>query len=333
MPMLRRILAAVVVIGAPAAPRGASASDTDASAGRIGAPGEPRAFAPHADELAHMLADVDAGCRSEAERSLRGGRARHDCAKKAMQASRRRLRHSPERFGVVLHRRVDLLGVRLVVAQASACREWPTSSRSRILAEFDALAAGCRLRPYRGALALVVVDADGRRRETMRVHADREGVVRFRFADVDAAVRDGGLGTLDDWRALQAGHDSWAGRFDLVRLHGLLADYHLGWVRRGRGSPALFALRHPEHPRSQIAVDLAVEANLARQQRDFVAVERGVLPPAAFLDRYVWSPMRHSVESMLAELRKGSPRSASSVESSTSTGSSVSVGASYPGGS
>jgi len=320
--MLRTILTAVVVIGASAAPRGASASGAAHMTGRLGAPGEPRAFAPDADELAQMLADVDPGCRSEAERSLRGGRARHACAKAAMQASRRRLRRTPQRFGVVLHRRVDLVGVRLVVAQATGCREWPTSSRSRILAEFDALAAGCRLRPYRGALALVVVGKDGRRAETLRVHADREGVVRFRFADVDRGVRVHGLGTLDDWTALQAGHDGWAGRFDLVRLRGLLADWHLGWVRRGRGSPALFALRHPEHPRSQVAIDLAVEANLARQQRDFVSVERGVLPPATFLDRYVWSPMRHSVESMLAELRKGStpaPVSARTPQSSASS--------------
>lgn len=307
--MLRWILAAVVVIGASATSRGAGASEpaagTNAGSGRIGAPGEPRGFAPDPDELAQMVADVDPRCRSEAERSLRGGRARHECAKAAMQSSRRRLRRTPERFGVVLHRRVDLVGVRLVVAQATGCRVWPTSSRSRILGEHDALSAGCRLRPYRGALALVLVGADGRRAETVRVHADREGVVQFRFADVDMAVRDRGLGTLDDWTALQAGRDGWAGRFDLVRLRDLLADWHLGWVRRGRGSPALFALRHPEHPRTQVAIDLAVEANLARQQRDFVAVERGVLPPATFLDRYVWSPMRHSVESMLAEFREG----------------------------
>ena len=317
--MLRRILAAVVVIGASAAPRGAGASETTGPRPRIGAPGEPRAFAPHADELAQMLADVEPVCRDDAERSLRGGQARHACVKAAMSASRRRLRRTPERFGVVIHRKVDLAGVRLVVAQASACREWPTSSRSRILAEFDALAAGCRLRPYRGALALVVVGADGRRAETLRVRADREGVVRFRFADLDLALRDRGLGTLDDWTALQAGHDGWAGRFDLVRLHGLLADWHLSWVRRGRGSPALFALRHPEHPLSQVAVDLAVEANLARQERDYVAVERGMLPPATFLDRYVWSPMRHSVESMLAELRKThAPQSARTRSSASS---------------
>lgn len=303
--MLRPLLVAAVVVGAPVAPSGASASEArTAVVEPVPVRGEPRAFAPGPDELATMLAGVDASCRAGAERIFRGGRASTECTRETLQAGRRRLRRTPTRFGVVLHRRVDLVGARLVVALATGCREWPTSARSRVLAEFDAVAAGCRLRPYRGPLALVVVGADGRRAEAMRVHADREGVVRFRFADVDMAVRDRGLGALDDWTALTAGHDGWAGRFDLDRLRGLLADWHLSWVRRGRGSPALFALRHGEHPRSQLAIDLAVEANLARQQRDFASVERGTLPPATFLDRYVWSPMRHSVEAMLAELRR-----------------------------
>ncbi len=309
--MVRRFLVAAVVVGAPVAPTGASASESTMALAPVPARGEPRAFGPGEEELADMLAGVDASCRRDAERALRGGRAGSECTRAAMRAGRKRLRRTPTRFGVVLHRRVDLVGARLVVALASGCREWPTSTRSRVLAEFDAVAAGCRLRPYRGSLALVVVGADGRRAEAMRVHADREGVVRFRFADVDMAARDRGLGGLDAWTSLTAGHDGWAGRFDLERLRGLLADWHLSWVRRGRGSPALFALRHEAHPRSQVAIDLAVEANLARQQRDFASVERGTLPPATFLDRYVWSPMRHSVEAMLAELRRvgaaGSP--------------------------
>jgi hypothetical protein len=307
MPMLRPFLAAAVVAGASMAPSGVSASDdTVAVVEPLPARGEPRAFGLGADERVQMLEGVDPKCRADVERAWRGERVGSTCTRAAMQAGRRQLRRTPTRFGVVVHRRVDLVGARLVVALASGCREWPTSSRSRVLAEFDAIAAGCHLRPYRGALALVVVGADGRRAEAMRVHADREGVVQFRFADVDMAARDRGLGGLDEWSALTAGHDGWAGRFDLGRLRGLLADWHLSWVRRGRGSPALFALRHGEHPRSQLAVDLAVEANLARQQRDFASVERGLLAPATFLDRYVWSPMRHSVEAMLAELRRSS---------------------------
>jgi hypothetical protein len=311
MPMPRRILAVAVVLVA-SAPRGAGAAE-GASAG------EPRSFAPRAQERAEILDDVGPRCRASAERTLRGGAGDRSCARDTMRAGRRRLRHAPTRFGVVVHRKVDLVGARLVVAQASGCREWPTSSRGPILGEVDALAAGCRLRPYRGELALVVTDAGGRRAEVARVHADREGVVRFRFADVDLAVREHGLGTLDDWTAIDAGHDGWGGRFDLRRLRGFLADWHFSWVRRGRGSPALFALRHRDHPRSDLAVDLALDASLARQQRDFASVERGVLPPATFLDRYVWSPMRHSVESMLAELKRRTVHSSASPSASASS--------------
>lgn len=311
--MLRPVLAAAVVLGAFGLPRGAGASDEPAALGsrpsgpdsrtEVAARGEPRAFTPDREELAALLADVEPPCRPAADRAFHGGRIQHACARDVMRAGGRRLRHAPERFGIVLHRRVDLIGARLVVEQASGCREWPTSQRGHILAEFDGLAAGCRLRPYRGDLALVLVAADGRRVEVTRVRADREGVVQLRFADIDMVARERGLGTLDDWAALEVGHDGWAGRFDLVRLRGFLADWHFSWVKRGRGTPALFALRHREHPRSQVAFDLAVEASLARQQRDYAAVERGILPPATFLDRYVWSPMRHSVESMLAEVR------------------------------
>jgi hypothetical protein len=303
--MLRPMLAAAVVLGAEMAPRGASANDEQNATAAMIAParGEPRSFVPRADELASMLVDVSTRCRSSAERAWRGGQSAQACVVDTMRAGRRRLRRHPSHFGVVVHRHVDLVGARLVLAQASSCREWPTPRRDRVLSEFDALAAGCHLRPYRGPLQLVLLDGKGRRVGAVPVRADREGVVAIRFADIDAAARDRGLGSLDRYGAIAVGHDGWGGRFDLGRLRGFLADWHWSWVRRGRGSPALFALRHGAHPRAELALDLAIEANLARQQRDFVSVERGILPPATFLDRYVVSPMRHSVESMLAEFR------------------------------
>lgn len=323
--MLRPVLA-FALLGAGWAPRMARADDVD---GRpvAGARGEPRSFTPHADELAPMLRGVSPACRAAAERAWQGGRGGWSCAKEVARVGRKQLRSAPQRFGVVLHRRVDLTTARVVLALASRCREWPTPRRGNVLAEHDALSSGCRLRPYRGEVTMVLVAADGRRVDGPHLHADREGVVRFRFADIDAQLRERGLGTLDDYVRLEAGHDGWAGRFDLQRLRGFLADWHLAWVRRGRGSPALFALRHPEHPRAQVAFDLAVESNLARQQHDFVEVERGILAPASFLDRYVWSPMRHSVESMLAEARAdasqpgGSMRSGSAPAGSSASGS------------
>ncbi|HET6582030.1 MAG TPA: hypothetical protein VFG69_01260, partial [Nannocystaceae bacterium] len=121
--MLRPVLAAAVVLGAWGVPRGGGASEPPRSEPSRT---EPRGFTPRPDELATMIAGVDGTCRAAARRALLGGRPDHACAREVARTGRRRLRRSPERFGVVLHRKVDLIGARLVVEQASGCREWPT---------------------------------------------------------------------------------------------------------------------------------------------------------------------------------------------------------------
>ena len=70
-------------------------------------------------------------------------------------------------------------------------------------------------------------------------------------------------------------------------------------LSRGRGSAALFAKRHGEHPRRADAEAFAVEARVARQEEDFNAVAEGRMEPVAFLQRHVWSPFRRAVQALL----------------------------------
>ncbi|MBC8073520.1 MAG: hypothetical protein IAG13_34685, partial [Deltaproteobacteria bacterium] len=61
--------------------------------------------------------------------------------------------------------------------------------------------------------------------------------------------------------------------------------------------------RHGAHPRAAHALELAALARIARQEQDFAAVTRGELAAASFLDRYVWSPLRHRAVELLLERR------------------------------
>ncbi len=207
-------------------------------------------------------------------------------------------------YGVVVHREIGLGGARFVLAVARACHERPEPAPPRdVLLEVDADERRCRVRPYHGPVALSLRRADGRWwNDAIELATDDEGRMFARYADLDRAlVRQGAR--LDEFTAFQVGQGGWAGTYDLVRLRGVQADLHAQWVQRGRGSPGLFAARHVEHPSAAIAQELAVEARLARQERDFAAVQRGELGAAAFLDRHVWSPLRHRVASLLLEQR------------------------------
>ena len=65
--------------------------------------------------------------------------------------------HRRARFGVVDHRRVDLVRVRLRLSTAAGCRRWPLRrAASSSLTPVEASRHGCRLRPYRGAIDLTV---------------------------------------------------------------------------------------------------------------------------------------------------------------------------------
>jgi hypothetical protein len=207
-------------------------------------------------------------------------------------------------FGVVLHREIGLGDASFVLAVARACREPPRPPAPRdVVLEVDAEAARCRVAPYHGPVAISLRRRDGHWwNDALELPTDEEGRLRTRFAELDRALAGEGA-RLDDFTAMRVGTDGWAGTYDLVRLRSVQADVHAQWVEHGRGSPGLFAVRHADHPRADHALELALEARLARQEQDFAAVQRDELGAAAFLDRHVWSPLRHRVGALLLEQR------------------------------
>lgn len=209
-------------------------------------------------------------------------------------------------YGVVIHREIGLGGARFVLAEARSCREVPKPPPPRdVLLDVDADAVRCRVRPYHGAVSLALQRADGRWvNDVIELATDEDGRISTRFADLDRMLAQQQGTRLDDFTALRVGKNGWAGTYDLARLRGVQSDLHAQWVERGRGSPGLFAVRYGDHPRTDRALELALEARLARQEHDFAAVQRGELGAAEFLDRHVWSPLRHRVGELLLEQRK-----------------------------
>jgi hypothetical protein len=186
------------------------------------------------------------------------------------------------------------------LSEAMLCRGWPLpDAAGQVLHPTDAQRAGCVLRPYRGKVTVSAVSIDGARHDVLELTADRDGRVAFEFSEADAALRaDTDVG-LDGYARLELGASAWAGAVDLDKLRAFLADWHFAWVSRGRGSAALFARRHGEHPRTADAEAFAVEARVVRQEEDFHAVAEGRMEPVAFLQRHVWSPFRRAVQALL----------------------------------
>jgi hypothetical protein len=203
---------------------------------------------------------------------------------------------------VVESRRIDLAGVHLVVSSARRCRRWPLRSPGRTVLELpDARAARCSVRRYEGRIRISTIAPDGARwLDVLEIESDVDGRVTLDFAALDVALRSRGMPPLDAFAAVEIGTNGWAGILDLGRMRGFIANWHFEWVRRGRGAPGLFVVRHPGHERAGAARALAVEGVLARQERDYLAVARGELLPREFLWRYAWSPYRRSVEAMVA---------------------------------
>ncbi len=211
-------------------------------------------------------------------------------------------------WGAVVFREIHLAGARFVLARASLCRTTPRADRDRdVLLAHNVERARCRVRPYHGDIALWFTDAHGERHLGPTLATDRSGELRIEYAELDRELQRARLPALDDMVALELGRSGWAGRYDLRRLRGVLANYYFRWVQTGRATPQLFAARHPDHPNAPDATAFAVEEDLARQESDFRRVQRGELPADAFLERYVWSPLRHSAAMLLPE-RRGLPR-------------------------
>ena len=248
-----------------------------------------------------LRAEVRERCRETVREELRQGQ-RHGtgCAQDREAIGRAAVR-ARDVFGFVERQEVDLSRLRLTLGWAKRCRQWPLRHPERdVLRRTDVDAAGCRLGRYEGPLSLAFVDHQGRRHQPLEpVYADRDGHLTLRFAAVDRTLRALGAGSLDDFSRIELGDGAWAGYVDLDQLLRFRADWHLSWVSRGRGTPGLFAVRHPEHPGSSEARTMAAEAQLARQLRDYERVQTGELPARAYFDRHVRSPYHRQLEAWL----------------------------------
>lgn len=265
---------------------------------------EPRR--PQVDEVRveGALGATPAACRDAVAAALRAGLAGvgGDCAAHFWRVTERLIAEARPRpvFGIVERTTVRLARVVLVLSEAHHCQRWPLREpRQPALDAGAAFAAGCRVRRYHGPLAIAVVDPEGRERSLLAARTDADGRVEISLADLDARLRAGGRPGLSSHAELVLGDQGWAGRIDLKQLRAQLADWHLEWIKRGRGSPALFSALHPEHPGAAAMRTLALEATVQRHEADVRAVERGELSPRAFLERHAWSPFRSLVRAML----------------------------------
>ena len=198
--------------------------------------------------------------------------------------------------GWVRTQNVDLVGIRAQIELAHRCRYTPKlAPDSRVLRYREIRAAECRTRPYDGDLTLFVRAEGGSLRPLATRWTVEAGKLDLRFSDLERLLREAGL---SDASEIELGRDGWAGRVNLAPLRELLASWHLHWIGKGRGSAALYVAAHPQDPKVDEVRALAVEAQLARQEADYLAVSRGELSPRAFLDRHLWSPYRLSVREM-----------------------------------
>lgn len=269
----------------------------------------PAHAAASSERRAPMAAPADAATLARASELLAGSSCRERLIEElrtgtagttGCDADRRRLGRalaSRMRFGFVERSDVQLWAIDLVLGDAARCREWPVRRQGRaVLDPRDVATAGCRQRRHRGPVAITLVDEAGTRAHLPPLASDRDGRLRVMITEVDAASRFAGLGGLRRWRWIELGEGAWAGRIDLHKLHGFLADWHLRWVKQGRGVPGLFVVRHPEHAAAEEARALAVEARLARERADVDAVEAGRMSPRRFLSRHPGSAYRREVD-------------------------------------
>lgn len=239
-----------------------------------------------------LKAEASGACGEQAREELRQGKRRDDRCREERQALGRAAVRARDAFGFVERQQVDLASLRLTLGLARRCREWPLRQPDRdVLRRPDVDQALCRLLRYQGEVSLVFIDPAGQRHQPLPpVRTDRDGRVTLRFAALDRSLRSVGAGSLDDYARIELGEAAWAGHVDLDQLLRFRADWHLAWVAAGRGTPGLFAVRHPEHPRGGDARTMTGEAQLARQLRDYRRVRAGELPADVYFERHVRSP-------------------------------------------
>lgn len=243
-------------------------------------------------------------CREQIAAELEQGTidAGVQCEWERRQAQQRQLRggRTLVGFGLVERIKVGLAEVSLLLSEARGCKRWPLRLPSRAtLGLFEARAAGCWVRRYTGPLTIAGVLPDGSRVAALVVEVD-EGHLELDLARLVVSLDRRGLPDLDAFVRLEFGVGGWAGGLDLVAQRARLADAHGAAVQRGRGVPALFGVRHPEHAEADAVRTLALTAALRRQEADLKAVQRGELTPRRFLERHAWSPYRQIVAAMEA---------------------------------
>ncbi len=258
---------------------------------------EPRGSA--IGPAATVVAGLPEACRGLIVEEMQAGEITRSegCGSERLAAQRRQMKASRGRpvFGLVERSRSELTRVMLVVSEGRMCTFWPLRRADHsVLGLYEVKAANCWVRRYSGEVPISAVLPDGRRIErVMVVRADGEGRVDFDLLHVDASLRRRGQPGLDAYVQLELGADGWAGKVDLVAMRAQLADQHAAWVQRGRGTPGLMVVRHPEHASADRIRALALEAALKRQEADYQAVVRGELTARRFRERYPWSPYRH----------------------------------------
>ncbi len=264
---------------------------------------------PQAATAEALQAAVSNVCREQLARELEvGHRLSTDCEDDRNRVTRtlvRKLRQKPV-FGVVEQRDAAVDNISLILTVARNCRRWMLRSRkSDVLRTADAEAAQCRLQRFSGALEVHGITRDGHRVDgLLQIEVPENGRVVLTYAELEQTLVGSGFLGIDAFSRFELGAEGWAGTIDAEALRRALREAHLSWVLAGRGVPALFAIRHPDHPRASTVRALANASTLFREERDYHAVLTGVLPPERFLDRYLASPYRLAVESLLAPARQ-----------------------------
>lgn len=217
------------------------------------------------------------------------------CAHSGPSRSERSIERGSAR-GWVRTQSVDLLGMRARLEVARDCRYDPVpEADATVLRKKQIDAARCRSRPFDGQLVLFARHADGQLSPLTHTLEVRNGALDLSFVELEDLLRTEGL---DGVVELELGPEAWAGHVNLDSLRQLVQGWHLHWVGKGRGAASLFVAAHPDAPGVEDVQALAVEAQLARQEADYLAVSRGALSARAFLSRHLWSPYRLSVREM-----------------------------------
>ncbi|MGB1015161.1 MAG: hypothetical protein ACPG4T_13590 [Nannocystaceae bacterium] len=255
--------------------------------------------------LRRALASVPrSSCRQQVEQEVKQGRRLSTgCTQAREQLTRALIRTSKPSpvFGVVEQRRADVDGVMLTLSVARNCHQWLLRSPdSDVLRPADLANARCRQSRYTGPLPLAGILANGTRVEAVHtLQIPETGRFSLTYATLEQSLVRQGQPGIDGFVRFELGHGGWAGTIDAEALRRGLREAHLRWVLAGRGVPALFAVRHPDHKRASTVRALANTSTLIREERDYHAVLAGEMPPERFLERYLASRFRREIEGRL----------------------------------